>query len=168
MEKNAKYIIIRMLIVLVLCIASIPIWFNKNNSLSGVMALNLNNDTVTVDIDHFKSLIVIDDEQAKDIIEPIDVKLTNHNNMTESINLVFLVSKTSSIDYHYIRVSLDDKIYNISNMNKYEDADNYYFVLENVIMDASSTITYKARIWVNDSVGKLPNTSSVTANFIVK
>ena len=168
MEKSAKYIIIRILIVVVLCIISIPLWFSKGNSLSGVMALNIGNEAVSLEIDQFKSLIVIDDARALDIIEPRNITVTNNNSMTESIYLVFLVSKTSSVDYHYVRVSLDDKIYDISKLNMYEDADNYYFVLENINMEASSTLTYKSRIWINDSAGKLPNTSTLTANFIIK
>lgn len=165
---KAKYIIIRMIIVVTLCILSIPIWFNKNNSLSGALAMSFDNEIVSISIDQFKPLIVIDDNEALSIIEPTKVLIKNHSDRTESINLVFLVTKTSTIDYHYIRVSLDDKIYNLNSLNRYEDADNYYFVLENINIEAQSNIEYGTRIWVNTSAGKLPNTSSLTTNFLIK
>lgn len=168
MKLGVKGLIIRISIIIVLFIASIPIWFDKNNSLGLAMSNNYYNMDIFVEVDYFKSLIVIDDDRALACIEPTRVSLRNKNNFDKDVKLMFLISKSSTVDYQYIRVSLDDKIYDLCDLEMREDGDNYYFILESFTLNKYTTKDYQARIWINPSAGYLPSNTSITTNFIVK
>ena len=77
------------------------------------------------------SLIIIEDERAFAHVEQTEISLRNRNDNQKDCELLLLIDKTSTLDYKFLRVSIDDKVIKLSDLETIEDQDNYYFILDN-------------------------------------
>lgn len=168
MNRSVKSLVVSILITISIVLVSIPLWRVAQGKDIGSIANNYSDLPITVKVGNFDSLLVVDNEEALSLINPTTIVLRNRNGYKRNDVLYFLVEKKSTIPYSYLRVSINDNIYDISSCEMSEDNENYYFKLEDVEIDAYKTIDMQARIWIDVNVSGLDSKSTLVTNFIVK
>lgn len=168
MDKSVKKLIASVIITTILVIVSVPLWNYSSGRKGSILANSFGDLRIAVEIGKFEPLIMVEDERAMELIAPTDINLRNRNDETKKYELLLLVDKKSTISYEYLRVSLDKEIYNINELEMFEDNDNYYFLLVEEKLEAYSSTTKQARIWLDEDTKNLTETAFLTANFITR
>lgn len=168
MKRSVKYLVISIIVTFSIVVVSIPFWNFANNKRIGFFNEGYTSLPVVVRVGKFPSLVIADDEKALSIIEETDILLKNRNGHKMNSRLYLLVEKRSTIPTMYLRVSIDDEIYEIANLERDEDTENYYFYLNNIDTDSYEEVLLKTRIWLSNDVSGVDSNSSLVANFIVR
>ncbi len=85
-------------------------------------------------------------------LKPCSIKITNETFHSEVYLLALKISKNSTLDYHYLHISLGSEVYSLVDLEMKEEPDCYYFILdEDSIM--SMTKNYEIRLWMNQDAG---------------
>ena len=74
----------------------------------------------------------------------------------------------STISTEFIKVSINDQIYNIKDISKEEDTYNYYFYLNDFETNSYEEMSLTARIWLSNETNNIESTSTLIANFVVR
>lgn len=168
MEKSVSRIVVSIIITLILVVISIPLW-NYSSGKKGALLVDSYEDlSIAVTIGEFKELLIVEDNRALDLIDTTKLSLRNRNDFSKDCELLMLVNKDSTIDYSYVRVAVEDKIFKLKDLDMYEDNDNYYFVIGNYDIDAYSNIEVNVRIWLGEDIGVVLDKDSLITNFITK
>lgn len=167
MDKNVKKLVKSVILTTFLVLISIPIWESAQNKSNSLLAFN-DVRNISVSIGDFETLTMIEDERALENIIPTNIALRNQNSFAKEYDLIFLINKNSTVDYNYVRVSIDDNIYKLNEMNKTEDEVNYYFNLEKRELNKYTTEEVNARIWLDGNFNLENNNLSLTSNFIAR
>lgn len=168
MNRGVKSLILAFVISVSIVLVSIPVWRVSKGRNVGLIANSYGELPISVKVGKFESLIVIDDELVKDVITPTKITLRNRNGFEKNYSLYLLVEKKSSISYELLKLSINDTIYNLSEIEKSEDEENYYFKLIDSNLKEYSEEEYEAKIWIKSDAQNLDGSSSLTANFIIK
>ena len=168
MDKSIRRLFISIIITFILVFASIPLWNYSSGKKGAILAETYKDLTVSVEIGKFPQMIIIEDARAFKYIEPTNISLRNKNDESKECELLMLVDKKSTINYEYLRVSIGDKIYKLTDLVKIEDKDNYYFILEKYNIEPYKDIKLKVRIWISENVKDIDENSSLITNFITR
>lgn len=168
MNRAVKSLILAFVIAISIVLVSIPVWRISKGRNIGLIANSYGELPISVKVGKFESLIVIDDELVKDVITPTKITLRNRNGFEKNYSLYLLVEKKSSISYELLKLSINDTIYNLSEIEKSEDEENYYFKLIESSLKEYSEEEYDAKIWIKSNAQNLDGSSTLTANFIIK
>lgn len=168
MDKKVKRLFISMIITFILVFSSIPLWEYASGKKGAILAQSNNDLKITVVIGEFPQLLIIEDDRALDYIKPTKLSLRNKNDEEKKCELLMLIDKKSTIDYNYIRISVDNKIYKLNELVKVEDNENYYFVLGEYSIKAYSDKLVEVRLWLGEETDKITAESSLTTNFITR
>lgn len=168
MNRAVKSLILAFVISVSIVLVSIPVWRVSKGRNVGLIANSYGELPISVKVGKFESLIVIDDELVKDVITPTKITLRNRNGFEKNYSLYLLVEKKSSISYELLKLSINNTIYNLSEIEKSEDEENYYFKLIDSNLKEYSEEEYEAKIWIKSDAQNLDGSSSLTANFIIK
>lgn len=167
MEKDIKKLIISVILTTALFFISIPLWNYSSHHKGVILASGYGDLAISIDIGDFKTLVAIEDERALEYIEPTSISFRNRNSYAKEYDILFLVSKNSTINYKDIKVSLDGNIYALNKIEVMEDDTNYYFLLKKDGLDAYSQKNVDARIWLDEDT-KITDNMSLTSNFITR
>lgn len=168
MKKSVKYIVFSLVIAISAIVVSIPFWNFANNKRIGFFNEGYMNLPIVTRIGKFPSLVIADNEAAFRMLEPTEIALKNRNGYKQDNRLYLLVEKKSTIPAKYIRVSINDTVYNASDLNMEEDTENYYFYLTNVETDAYEEVLVNARIWLSEETEGIESNGTLVANFVIR
>lgn len=168
MKKSVKYIVFSLVIAISAIIVSIPFWNFANNKRIGFFNEGYMNLPIVTRIGKFPSLVIADNESVFNVVEPTEIVLKNRNGFKQDNKLYLLVEKKSTIPTNYLRVSINDTIYNINELSLEEDENNYYFYLLNIETEAYEEVTEDARIWLSTETEGIESTSTLVANFVIR
>lgn len=97
-------------------------------------------------------------------LKPCILTVLNDTYTEESYMLVLKVSKSSTMDYRVLNVSVDGVVYPLTLLPFVEELDNFYFVLdENTLKGAQKQ--YKVQLWMDASTGNEMQAKSLIMNF---
>lgn len=168
MNRRIRRLIISIVIAISVVLVSIPIWSIANGNRIGILANSYGELKISTRVGAFESLLVVGDEKAFEIINPTTISFKNRNGYKKDFDLYLLIDKKSTVPYEYIRVSINDTIYSLSELEVESDEYNYYFKLESRSLDAYKDEDVNARIWINNNSEGLTSESSLITNFITK
>lgn len=168
MKKGVKYIVFSLVIAISAIIVSIPFWNFANNSRIGFFNEGYMNLPIVTRIGKFPSLVIADTESALNMLEPTEIVLKNRNGYKQDNRLYLLVEKKSTIPTKFIRVSVNNDIYNMDELTLEEDTENYYFYLTNVKTEAYEEVKLTARIWLSDKTEGIESDCTLVTNFVVR
>lgn len=168
MNRKIRRLIMSIVIAISVVLVSIPIWSMANGNEIGLLANSYGELKISTKVGEFEPLIIISDEMAFEQINSTTISFKNRNGYKKDFNLYILVDKKSTVPYEYIRVSINDKIYNLSTLEVEEDEYNYYFKLESKSLEAYKDENIEARIWLSTDSQNLTPESLLITNFITK
>lgn len=168
MRKGVRKLVVSIIIAISVIIVSIPIWRVSEGNTIGLVNTRYTELPIVVKIEKLKSLLIVSDEEASTFVEPTELTLKNRNGHAKSFNLYLLVEKKSTINYQYLRVSIDDKIYKVSELKMESDYNNYYFLLDGFNTDAYETKNVDIRLWIGTEAEGLDQSSTLTTNFVIR
>lgn len=168
MDTSVKKIVLSVIITTILVLISVPLWNYSSGRKGAILASSYEDLSISVEIGRFDSLNIIEDERAFDNITPTEISLRNRNDVEKEFELLFLIDKKSTIPYEYIKVSINNTIYNVKDLNMIEDNDNYYFILEELELDAYSQDVKLARIWLSEEMDNVDDEAILSTNFITR
>ena len=168
MKRSVKYLLFSLIIAISVIIVSVPFWNFANNKRIGFFNEGYTNLQIVTRIGKFPSLVIADDNSAINLIEPTEILLKNRNGHKLNNKLYLLVEKKSTIPTEFIKVSIDDQIYNIKDISKEEDTYNYYFYLNDFETNSYEEMSLTAKIWLSNETNNIESTSRLIANFVVR
>ncbi len=168
MKRSVKYLLFSLIIAISVIIVSVPFWNFANNKRIGFFNKGYTNLPIVTRIGKFPSLVIADDNSAINLIEPTEILLKNRNGHKLNNKLYLLVEKKSTIPTEFIKVSIDDQIYNIKDISKEEDTYNYYFYLNDFETNSYEEMSLTAKIWLSNETNNIESTSTLIANFVVR
>lgn len=168
MKRSVRYLVLSIIAALSAIIISIPFWNFARSTSVGLFSQEYNNLPIVTRVGNFESLVIIDDDMVNSIINPTEIVLKNRNGYKKDTNLYLLVEKRSTIPYQYIRVSVNDQVYRINEIEVEEDENNYYFYIKNYELNAYEELSLNARIWLSQETNGIESTSTLVANFVVR
>lgn len=131
------------------------LWRSKNaqdffSSIVSFSNLYYTNFTIENPIDY--SMFPMLDEDAMQNLKPCTIKVMNETYTSENYVLVLKINKESTMDYHFLHISINDEIYSLNNLKQAEEEEEIVFVLakDNVV---GSTKIYEIRLWLNSLTG---------------
>lgn len=168
MNRKIGVLLLSIIICISVIVISIPFWMTVNGETISLLA-EVNGDLKpSLIFGDFESLKVVDDENAIESINPTTIYIKNQNGHVREYDLYLSINKESTINYQYIRISINDTIYNLSTINMEEIEDNYYFKLYSGVLESYQSEELAARIWLSTDIDELAAESSVTINFVTK
>ena len=168
MDKSIRRLTVSIFLTFILVVASIPLWSYSSGKKGAILAESYKDLSIAVDIGEFSQLLIIEDERALEYVAPTYISLRNKNNYEKEFELIMLIDKTSTIDYKFIRIAIDDKIYKLADLEQFDDNDNYYFILGKYSIDKYSSMTENVRLWLGEEIGIIDQSASITTNFITR
>ncbi len=143
------------------------LWNTKNTqefltSIAAFSNLHYTNFMVENPIDY--SMFPMDDEYAMKNLKPCTIKVINETYTNEEYVLVLKISKESTMDYHFLNIGVNDAIYSLNNLEKYEDESAYVFTIAKDSI-VGNTKNYEVRIWLNEMAGNELQGKNLILNF---
>lgn len=168
MDKRVRKILLSIIITFILVFASIPLWEYSSGKKGAILAQSYNELSIAVEIGEFQELLIIEDERAFEYIASTPISLRNKNDKTKECELLMLIDKKSTIDYNNLKISIDDTIYKLTDLNKIEDNENYYFIIGKYNIEAYKNEKVNIRLWLSEETTGVSANSTLTTNFIAR
>lgn len=131
------------------------LWQSKNaqeflSSIASFSNLYYTNFMVENPIDY--SMFPMRDEDAMKNLKPCTIKVINETYTSENYVLVLKVDKSSTMDYHFLHIGINDSVYSLNDLEQIEESNEFTFVLtkDNIMGD---TKNYEIRLWLNTLAG---------------
>lgn len=150
-NKMIRNCILEIIIVIVLVMASIPVWDSLNmDSVSTVAMYYDNAKNVSLEVSDYSDYILYkaQDEDAIKNIQPIDINVTNNTNSEEDYVLWLTIAKESTLDYHAVKMRLNNAVIKLSDLEFNEDDNYYYFLIEEDNIKADSK-NVQIQMWID-------------------
>ena len=154
--KIIKHMIITVLIV----ILSAFLWQSIPNDNGANIAKLFDNRDILVTFDGFTQLPNIADQYYKKI-DTVNLNLRNIDKENKEYKLYFVYSKQSTVDANTLKMELDNKVYDLSKIEVFEDGDYFYYFLYEDTLDAYSSKDISVRIWTSSEDGTLKSSFAV-------
>ena len=168
MDKRVRRLLLSIIITFILVFTSIPLWEYAGGKKGAILAQSNNELSITMEIGEFKELLIIEDNRAPQYIKPTDISLRNKNDSLKECELLMLVDKKSTINYKYIRISIDDVVYKLTDLTAIEDNENYYFILNKYSIRPYSNQTVEVKLWIGEEIGTVSQEATLITNFITR
>lgn len=150
--KEIRELYFHIIAIIVVVIISIFIW--PNNKDVKVVSGNLG---VQLSFEGYKEISVLSNEEYNKAI-PSNIYIKNISKDKNNYNIYYKYAKDSTLDFNNISISLNDKIYNLKDIESYQDEYNYYFKLDNYSLESYESEIITTRIWTNQSEGVVRST----------
>ncbi len=160
-DKIIHWKLLEISIMVAIMMISFPLW--KKLEVKEVMttaAFFENANYTQLKVEEFANgpMFPLKDTDALNLLKPTKINLINETKTKEDYTILMKVSKSSSLDYHYLNIALDKKIKKLEDIYLSDDADYFYFNI------SADTIKGEIRehdflIWMdcktgNDMMGK--------------
>ena len=96
------------------------------------------------------------------------IQVRNQNSSAKDYNLYFFIDKTTTIDKNYLRVSIGDNIYKMSEMECIENENGYYYLVHSSSLDKYTNEDLTARIWLTADASNIDDDAKLVTNFVTK
>lgn len=168
MKRRTKIIVTIIIIVISIVTVSSPLVILAHGKRIGLLANYYGELPIELDKGSFDSLLIIDDNEAMNIIKPTPIIYSNPNGFDKQVNLIMTINKNSSINYNNVVISVNDNILSLSDLIIDYDEYNYYFNIGSKTIPAYSNNQDMFRIWLRKETSGLTEESEITFNFIIK
>lgn len=154
--KNINKLIIKKIIeiVFVACFLFVSIFLWKNNITQATIAAFQNSSYVNFNIENpiDYSMFPMTDKDALKNLNPCYITVSNETYTMEDYSLVFVVNKSSTLDYHFLHISVNDNVYSLNDLETLENEEEISFIL---VTDSivGNLETYAIRLWLNTMAG---------------
>ena len=156
--KDINHLILKKIIEIVFVVGfvfySTSLWNlkeNKNIFASVFYYNNFNYTKMEIENTIDYNMYPMSDSNALENLSPCSIKIINETSNPEFYLLTLKISKNSTLDYHYLHISLGSKIYSLEDLEMKEEQDSYYFILdEDTIMGMIKS--YEIRLWMKQDV----------------
>lgn len=158
-NKNIIRLIVEIIITISLVFISIPVWNNINNNTSYASMADYYNTGSYEKLSIYK----IQDMDTKTMIPTSDnealkkqgtiIAIRNGSNYNISYNLYLKISKNSTINKNNLKISVNDKIYNLSKLYKKDNDKYYFYILDNNTVKKNMGNKYDIKLWLNETTG---------------
>ena len=118
------------------------------------------NDGVELAFNGFDTIDSLDDESYM-LAKPNNISLKNTTDNIKEYNLYYVFDKRSNANYKSITIILDDKVYHLNDLGYTEDYNDYYFLLDNNMLEANQELNITSRIYTTDTDGY------ITSSFVI-
>lgn len=160
-NRMIRRTIIEIVIVIAFVFISIPIWksfdLNKYASVAMYYENENSNQLEVTGLDNY-TLYQTSDKAALNNVKPINLRVSNNNQVSEDYAVWMVVSKKSTLDFDSIRISISEDTKSLTELEMIEDTNEYYFMLfecDGLANDLSKEV----KLWIdiecsNDINGK--------------
>lgn len=100
----------------------------------------------------YGSMIPVSDEDALKNIKPCKIQVVNNTKTKEDYTLVFKISKESTLDYHVLKIALNQSVSMLDEHYLLEDADHIYFALATDSIQGEKQ-DYNFMLWMDQNTG---------------
>ena len=122
-----------------------------------------NQYSVDVDADNSMLYLMSDDYARNDMVAD-NIKISSYNGLS-SYKLYLRLDKSSTLDIHYLKVLVNNKEANLSDLYEYEvDGYRYYYIYNDEI-DGVDNVAFK--LWLSNSLTDNINGDSLIYSFVV-
>lgn len=157
--KDINKMIVRKVMEIVFVVAfifgSAQIWNNEKTQevLNSIATFsNANHLDLQVKNQINYSMYPMTDEKAMERLVPCTLIVSNGTYTTEAYSLVLKINKSSTLDYNYLHISVDDSIYALNALEKEVTENEIIFVLDRNTLMAEQK-EYQVRLWLNELAG---------------
>lgn len=156
-EKQLNYLIIariaEIIFVLAFLVLSYPLFENMrltSSLLKESAGLELAFTSLKIENQISYPLYPISEKEALKKFEPTKIIVENNSLTEENYWIVLKISKNTTLDYHYLNMAIEDKIYSLNNLTMEEDSENYkFFILKDVLKGDKKE--YNLKIWLDET-----------------
>lgn len=139
-------------IVIALVVASIPVWNRLElNDYKEVAMYYDNMESNYLEVSDFSDYVLYqaNDIDAMNAVKPINLTIGNELNNNEDYAIWMVVSKNSTVELNSIKISIDNNISKLTELEMYEDETDCYFLLfEGTIK--GQLINKDIRLWIDN------------------
>lgn len=96
-------------------------------------------------------LIPISDEQALKSVKPGLIRVENTIETTKTYRIIFCVKNTSTLDYNYLTINVDNQIYKLNELETFKDETYTYLIIDTYEIDDENK--HQISIWLNEDAG---------------
>jgi len=150
-NKMIRRTILEIVLVISFVIISIPIWNSFNLEKYASIAMYYDNIKYNyLEVSDYSDYVLyqVNDNEAKEVIKPITLSIKNDSNIQETYALWIVVSKTSTLEVSAVKISVENNVKLLSDLENYEDEDNYYFLLTEGNM-VSKELAKDIQLWID-------------------
>jgi hypothetical protein len=158
---DKKDIIKHIFTIIIIVIISFIVWNNNPSQAGAQIAASFNNRDIFVTFDGFDLLTNTEDDDYY-TLKPANLSLRNTTNKDKEYKLYYTISKTSTVTYDTLKISLDDQVYDLKDMDYIEDDTYMYFMVKHDYLSSYTNINIPVRVWTSSTNGKL------TSSFITR
>ena len=117
---------------------------------------------VTDPIDY--SMYPMTDEYAMQYLKPCLIQVINETYTHENYTLVLKINKKSSLDYHFLNLGLNEKVYSLKDLESKDTNDEIVFILarDSIVGEVK---TYNIRLWLDSQTGNEMQAKNLIMNF---
>lgn len=130
-NRMIRQTIVEIIVVIALVFITIPIWNSFNLEEYASVAMYYENAEYNYlevsDYSDYK-LYQINDLDALENIKPINLRLSN-TYVKDASAVWMVVSKKSTLDYHALKINIDNQTKKLDDLEMVEDENDYYFLL---------------------------------------
>ena len=94
------------------------------------------------------SMFPMTDERAMEKLIPCTLTVSNETYKTENYTLVLKINKSSTLNYSYLHISINNDIYALEALEKQVTDDEIIFILDEGSLTGESK-EYNVRLWLN-------------------
>lgn len=132
------------------------LWNSKNTKdFLAVAAGSFNNlsyTNISIDNPINYSMYPMTDKNALEKLSPCYIRVSNDTYKMESYALVLKINKASTLDYQYLNIGIDNKIYSLNDLKRKDNIEEYLFILDEASIKGSVK-TYEIKLWLNTTAG---------------
>ena len=159
MVKDINKLIIKKVVEIVFVLGfivySAHLWQSQNmqmvlTSLANYNKTNYTSIHVYNPIDY--NMYPMEDAFAVQHLAPCTVEIVNETYTNENYELVLKIDKSSTLDYHYLHLGIDDEIYDLKTLLQKETDQEYIFLLNEGTIKGEIK-EYKMRLWLEEDAG---------------
>lgn len=173
-EKQLNYLIIariaEIIFVLAFLVLSYPLFENMrltSSLLKESAGLELTFTSLKIENQMNYPLYPISEKEALNKLEPTKIVVENNSLTEENFWIVLKISKNTTLDYHYLNMAIEDKIYSLNNLTMEEDSENYkFFILKDVLKGNKKE--YNLKIWLDETAGNDMQNKVLISSFELK
>ena len=169
--KDINKIIVRKIVEIVFVFAFVlyagHLWNSENTQeFLTTIATFSNANYVDFSVDNSMNYVMfpMTDEQATKSINPCIIHVNNGTYTLQDYTLVLKIDKTSTMDYHYLNISINGTIYHLNTLETIEDDNEFIFILDknNIVAE---TKDYAIQLWLSSIAGNEMQGKNLTMNF---
>lgn len=140
-------------IVFVTFISIVLIDLSSKKEIQKKEMLAISQDVIVKETINNKNLYLINDNANVNLNNNI-ISIVNNKNINIKCHLIIIIDKNSTVDINYLRYKINSEVKKFDNLI-YEDGSNYYYLIDDISIDANSDIDEEFVMWLSDEYKNL-------------